>query len=116
MRKQITYALFAITGIAGLFFLVRAQKIVKNEAYYEAVSQYVYAHSGGAIGRDETVRVRFVNAAVSPEQVGQAVPSNIFSVEPKIEGQAVWEDDRTIKLQPTAPLKPGKLYTAQVAL
>ncbi len=44
------------------------------------------------------------------------MPSNIFSVEPKIEGQAVWEDDRTIKLQPTASLKPGKLYTAQVAL
>jgi hypothetical protein len=116
MRKPIAYALFAVTGIAGLFFLLHAQKIVKNEAYYEAVSQYVYAHSGGAIGRDETVRVRFVNAAVSAEQVGQAVPANIFSVEPKIEGQAVWEDDRTIKLQPTASLKPGKKYTAQVAL
>ncbi len=116
MRKPIAYALFAVTGIAGLFFLIRSQKIVKNDAYYEAVSQYVYAHSGGAIGREETVRVRFVNAAISQEQVGQAVPANLFSVEPKIEGQAVWEDDRTIKLQPSAPMKPGQLYTAQVAL
>ncbi len=114
MRKQIAYALFAVAGLAGLFFLIRSQKIVKNEAYYEAVSQYVYAHSGGAIGRDETVRVRFVNAAVSAEQVGKPVAANVFSVDPKIEGQAIWEDDRTIKLQPTASLTPGEQYTARV--
>ena len=116
MRKQLAYALLAVTGFAGLFFFIRSQKIVKNEAYYEAVSQYVYAHSGGAIGRDEAVRVRFVNAAVSAEQVGQAVPSNVFSIEPEVDGQAVWEDDRTIKLQPKSSLKPGEKYTAQVAL
>ena len=116
MRKPIAYALFAVAGLAGLFFLIRSQKIVKNEAYYEAISQYVYAHSGGAIGRDETVRVRFVNAAVAPEQVGKPVSAHIFSIEPAVEGQAVWEDDRTIKLQPTASLTPGKKYTAQVAL
>ncbi len=116
MRKPLAYVLFAVAGLTGLFFLNRSQKIVKNEAYYEAISQYVYAHSGGAIGKDETVRVRFVNAAVAQEQVGKPVAANIFSVDPKIEGQAVWEDDRTIKLQPTVSLTPGKQYTARVAL
>lgn len=116
MRKQFAYALLAAAAAVGLFFLVRPSKIVKNEAYYESVSQYVYAFSSGAISRDEVLRVRFVNAAVSQEQVGQAVPSNIFSTDPKIEGSVVWEDDRTIKLSPKSPLPAGKRYTGQVAL
>lgn len=116
MRKQIAYALLATAAAAGLFFLVRSQKIVKNEAYYEAVSQYIYAFTSGSISRDEAVRVRFVNAAVSMEQVGKAVPASVFSTDPKIEGQAVWEDDRTIKLTPKNALTPGKRYTGQVAL
>jgi uncharacterized protein YfaS (alpha-2-macroglobulin family) len=116
MRKQIAYALLVAAAAAGLFFLVRPAKIVKNEAYYEAVSQYVYAFSSGAVSRDEVLRVRFVNAAVSQEQVGQAVPASIFSTEPRIEGTAVWEDDRTIQLKPAQPLPPGKSYTGRVAL
>ncbi|MCC7465675.1 MAG: hypothetical protein IT261_05370, partial [Saprospiraceae bacterium] len=117
MQKPMVYALLATAAVAtGIFLLVNNQKIVKNEAYYDAVGQYVYAFSSGAISRDEVVRVRFVNAAVQPDQVGKAVPANIFSTSPKIEGEAIWEDDRTIKLTPAKPLSPGKRYTAQVAL
>ncbi len=117
MRKQLAYALIATAAAAiGLFFLVRSQKTVKNEAYYEAVSKYIYAFSSGSISRDDVVRVRFVNAAVSPEQVGKEVPASVFSTDPKIEGKAIWEDDRTIKLSPTKALKPGKHYTALVSL
>jgi uncharacterized protein YfaS (alpha-2-macroglobulin family) len=116
MRKKLLYALFASTAIVGLFFLVKSQKIVKNEAYFEAVSKYVYAYSGGAVSSSDPLRVRFVNAAVSKEQIGQPVPTNIFHTAPKIEGQAVWEDDRTIVLKPSKPLPFGKKYTARVAL
>lgn len=116
MRKQIAYALLATAAAAGLFLLVRSQKVVKNEAYYEAVSKYVYAFTSGSISRDDVVRVRFVNAAVLQEQVGKDVPASIFSTDPKIEGKAVWEDDRTIKLSPAKALTPGKRYTARVAL
>lgn len=90
------------------FLSVRSQKIVKNEAYYEAVSRYIYAFTSGSISRDDVVRVRFVNAAISQEQVGKEVPASVFSTDPKIEGKAVWEDDRTIKLTPAQPLTPGK--------
>jgi uncharacterized protein YfaS (alpha-2-macroglobulin family) len=104
------------TVLAAAVWVVRSQRTVKNEAYFEAVSKYVYAFSSGAIGRDDAIRVRFVNAAVSPEQVGQAVPANIFSVSPAIPGQAIWEDDRTIKLQPSEPLPSGKRYEGTVSL
>jgi alpha-2-macroglobulin len=116
MRKQIVYALLAAAAAAGLFLLLRSQKIVKNEAYYEAVSKYVYAFSSGSISRSDAVRVRFVNAAVAQEQVGKDVPANVFSTDPKIEGKVVWEDDRTIKLTPNQALTPGKRYIATVDL
>ncbi len=116
MRKQIAYALLATAAAAGLFLLVRSQKVVKNEAYYEAVSKYIYAFTSGSISRDDVVRVRFVNAAVAQEQVGKDVPASVFSTDPKIEGKAVWEDDRTIKFTPAKALKPGNRYTGRVSL
>ena len=57
MRKQIAYALLATAAAAGLFLLVRSQKVVKNEAYYEAISKYIYAFTSGSISRDDVVRV-----------------------------------------------------------
>jgi len=116
MRKQIIYALFATAAAAGLFFLVQNQKVVKNEAYYESLSKHVYAFSSGTISRDEVIRVRFVNPAVSAEHIGKDVPASVFSTDPKIEGRAVWEDERTIKLAPAKSLSSGKRYTARVAL
>lgn len=117
MQKPMVYALLATAAVAtGIFLLVNNQKVVKNESYYEAISQYVYAFSSGTISREEVVRVRFVNAAIQADQIGQAVPAGIFSTSPKIEGEVIWEDDRTIKLTPTKPLAPGKRYSARVAL
>jgi len=116
MRKQITYAIIACTTAVGIFLLVQSQKIVKNEAYFEAISKYVYAYSGGAVSSSEPLRVRFVNPAISKEQIGQPVPVNVFHSSPKIEGQAVWEDDRTILLKPKTPLPFGKKYVVDVNL
>ena len=53
MRKRLTFALLSLAAAAGLFWAWNARQIVKDEAYYQAVSQYVYAFSGGTIGRTE---------------------------------------------------------------
>lgn len=115
MRKQrLLLALCSLT--LAVFFLDSCRKLVKNEAYYLAISKYVYAYTSGAIGRSDAIRVRFINPTVGSDQVGQKVAANLFSVSPSIPGDAVWEDDRTILLQPTEPLPYGKKYTGTVAL
>lgn len=116
MRKRLLYISLFSAAAVGAFLLIRSQRTVKSEAYFEAVSKYVYAFTSGAISRDDAIRVRFVNAAVAKEQIGQKVPASVFSVDPDIAGQAVWEDDRTIKLQPTSPLPAGKRYNGTVSL
>lgn len=116
--KQNRWYWLAACGVLalGAFLYMRSQRIVRNEAYFEAVSNYIYAFSSGSIGRTDAIRVRFVHAAIQPEQVGQAVSPSIFTVSPSISGKAVWEDDHTIKLQPDAPLSAGKKYTGRVHL
>ncbi len=114
MRKRLIP--FALSFIVLPFFLDSCSRIAKNEAYYLAVSKYIYAYSSGSIGRTDAIRVRFVNPAVGSDQVGQKVAANLFTVSPSISGDMVWEDDRTIKLQPVEPLPYGKRYTGKVAL
>jgi uncharacterized protein YfaS (alpha-2-macroglobulin family) len=116
MRKRLVFALVVSAAVAGLFFWFNSQKIVKNEAYFEAIAPYIYAYSGGAVGSTDPLRIRFINAAVNNAQVGQPVPNEILEISPKIAGQAVWENDRTILLKPAQPLPFGKKYTARVAL
>ncbi|MFN4255579.1 MAG: alpha-2-macroglobulin family protein [Saprospiraceae bacterium] len=115
MRKHLALATLALFSLS-VFTFSNCKKVLKNEAYFAAVSQYIYAYTSGAIGRADVVRVRFVNAAVGSEQIGQKVPADIFSVEPKMPGDAIWADDRTIELKPAEPLPFGKNYAAKVAL
>jgi len=100
--------------LSALFF--SCTKSVKDEAYLQAVARYINAYTSGSIGRTDAILVRFVDPAVGQDMVGKKVSEDWFSVSPSIAGDAVWEDDRTIKLQPTEPLPYGKRYTGTVAL
>ena len=114
MRKQ---ALISIPLTVFFIFLqFSCSKVVKSEAYYQAISRYVYAYTSGSIGRTDAIRVRFVDAAATQDKIGKKVSKELFSISPAIPGDAVWEDDRTIKLQPSEPLAYGARYTGTVAL
>lgn len=116
MRKRIFYAALGVAALAGLTLLLRNQRIVKNEAYFEAVSKYVYAFTSGDIGRNDAIRVRFIDAAVGKDFVGKPVDPGILNISPAIEGDVIWEDDRTIKVQPKEALPSGKRFVGRVRL
>lgn len=116
MRKPWLYFTLGALLLSGGVLYLRSTQPVKNEAYFAALSQYLYAYSAGAIGPDDAIRVRFVNPAVSAEQIGQAVDGGILNFEPRIDGKAVWENERTIKLQPNKALPYGTHYNARLAL
>lgn len=113
-RLIASIAALASSAVVILFF--SCGKTVKNEAFYQDLSQYIYAYTNGTIGRSEPVRVRFVNAAVSADQVGKPVDPAAFSISPDVTGAAVWEDDRTMLLQPETPMKYGQQYHCKVGV
>ncbi len=92
------------------------KKNVPSDTYLEEVARYISAYTGGAIHRSDAILVRFARAAVGREQVGQKVSAQAWSVSPSIAGEAIWQDEYTLRLQPKEPLPYGKRYKAKVAL
>lgn len=106
-------SLLLLLSLALFFSCSRA---VRDEAYYQKLSQYVYAYTSGIVGKKEPIRIRLVNAAIQTDQIGQPVDKALLQISPSIEGVAVWEDDRTILLQPEKPLKYDTKYEVALQL
>ncbi len=82
----------------------------------ESLSSYVYGYTSGLISKADPIRVRFANAMVDAEQVGEPVAANVLSFSPSIAGKATWSDDRTILFEPDEDLSSGTAYVATVNL
>ena len=106
-------SLLLITAFTTFFACNRA---VRDEAYFQQLSQYVYAYTSGIVGKKEAIRVRFVHAAVQNDQVGTPIDPALLRISPSIDGEAIWEDDRTILLKPRQPLRYDTKYEATLHL
>ncbi len=82
----------------------------------ESLSSYVYGYTSGLISKADPIRVRFANAMVDADQVGEAVATNVLSFSPSIAGKATWSDDRTLLFEPDSELESGTAYVATVNL
>jgi uncharacterized protein YfaS (alpha-2-macroglobulin family) len=107
-----------VLALLSLILLLFAcqQKTVRDDAYHQELSRYVYAYSAGSIGRNDVVKVRFVDPAVGADQVGKDADATLLALSPAITGRLYWEDERTLTLQPKEPLPYGKKYNAELAL
>ena len=80
------------------------------------ISNFVYAYTSGVVSKTTPIRVRFTSEAVAVEEVGKTVETNLYSMQPKVEGKAIWEDTRTILFQPETYLDAGTAYNFSVSL
>ncbi len=92
------------------------KKNTYSDEYLAEVARYISGYTGGAIGRSDVVVVRFTQAVADRAKVGQKVASGIWSVTPSIAGEAIWQDEYTLRFQPKEPLPYGKRYQAKVSL
>ncbi len=103
-------------GILLLLFTTSCGKKRELRSINPAFAAYIYACSGGEIGKTTPIRVRFTEAVAPKGSVGKPVESGIFSISPSVDGAAIWEDAYTIKLTPTDVLTSDKIYTGSVDL
>ena len=80
------------------------------------VSSYIYAYTSGVISKTSPIRARFTKEVIAIDEIGKAVPSNIFNISPTVKGKAVWEDTQTLLFELEEPLESGTNYTASLAL
>ncbi len=115
MRTNL-YTIIGGSCLLSALLLLACSRVAKNDDYYQTIAKYIYAFSNGSTGPNDPIRIRFVNAAVAAEQIGQTVDPKVLSIQPEITGKAVWEDDRTIVLRPDQALPFGQAYKGVVAI
>jgi uncharacterized protein YfaS (alpha-2-macroglobulin family) len=82
----------------------------------EELQSYIYAYTSGVISKMDPIRVRFTQPGVSTEEVGQTLSDLPISFSPSIEGTVYWEDEHTLLLQPSSPMRSNTEYTATVKM
>jgi uncharacterized protein YfaS (alpha-2-macroglobulin family) len=112
--KKIVLPIFL--GLSLLLLSTSCSKKQELRTINPAFAAYIYACSGGEIGKTMPIRVRFTEAVAPKGSIGKPVESGIFSISPSVEGEAVWEDAYTIKLAPKNTLVSDKIYTGSVDL
>ena len=112
MCQRLVFSALALAST--LFFSCKKQRF--DDTYYERIAQYVSAFTSGDISRNETIRVRFSQPAVSSDQVGKPAPTRTAVVSPSLDADLIWEDEFTLAIKPKKPLKSEKNYKAKVDL
>lgn len=107
--------LFLLFSCSKIFFKKGSKKI-SDSRYIEYISEY----TSGIISNRSSIMIKLVksidltNSEIAIDN--KDVPENVFQINPKIKGKAIWEDDRTIVLYPEKTLPSGKEYKAVLNL
>ena len=84
--------------------------------FKEGFKAYIYAYTSGVISRSAPIRIRFNESLVEEAAIGSEVKTGVLTFEPAIAGQAIWEDDKTIKFVANENLPSDKPYFGRVDL
>ncbi len=114
-RKQFSILSFLIVLAFAGFYACGKKDVLRAKEIPEAVKSYVYAYTSGVISKADPVRIRFAGAAVAADKVGTEA-NGVLKFEPSASGDAVWEDDHTLRFDPEDGWKSGTAYIAKVAL
>ena len=115
MKTNSFFGRLLLLGMVALAFgackrQLAAKKLTKNMA------AYIYAYSSGTVAREQPVRVRFTSALVRAEEVGKSVEGGVFSLNPSVAGNAIWEDQQTLRFTPENGFASGQNYVAAIKL
>ncbi len=105
-----------MVALFGLLPLASCKRESRAEKLPDGIGEYVYAFTSGVISKETPIRVRFVNAVVDENEIGEPAPNGLINISPSVSGNAIWEDARTLRFDPAETLTSGQVYVAQVNL
>ncbi|MCO6460143.1 MAG: hypothetical protein J5I59_01965 [Saprospiraceae bacterium] len=75
---------------------------------------YIFANTSGIISKTAPIKVVFTGNMIDPNSVGGYVSAAAFSISPKVEGTALWQDEKTMVFQPLNGFDNDKEYVINV--
>jgi len=110
---------FSSSLILLLIFLISVSSCKQNRSAApvpESIKSYVYAYTSGTINKTAPIRVRFTDALIDDARIGSETEKGILSLRPHVEGNAIWEDERTILFESSESMTSGETYVVAVDL
>ncbi|MEP5364008.1 MAG: MG2 domain-containing protein [Reichenbachiella sp.] len=105
--------------VAAVFIFSCAKKTeVEGPNFDQAKSlfvDYISAYTSGVISAKSKIKIKMAKP-IEEIEPGAALDSDIFQFEPKLEGKAYWEDNRTIIFEPAQKLESGASYNAKFSI
>ena len=114
--SQKTALYLLAVAFLGIFPFSSCKREPEAAKLPEGIGEYVYAFTSGVVSKGTPIRVRFVNAVVDENEIGETAPNGLINISPSVKGNAVWEDTRTLRFDPAEPLSSGQAYVAKVNL
>lgn len=94
----------------------KRKRAIEDSKYIDYISEY----TSGTISNRSSIQIRLAQAVDLSNRTiateNRKVADNIFKIDPKINGEIIWEDERTIVLQPAGLLPSGESYGATLNL
>ncbi len=119
MSQPKTIMIGKLCSFLFIFFLLLSsckKKDYTARVMPESMGTYVYAYTSGVISRGDVVKIRFNAPIVDDGDIGGVIEKGLLNISPSINGEAKWEDDRTISFTPDAYFDPSQQYKGIVAV
>ena len=114
LKTNSSIALLLATLTIFVLFSCKKERYAKKMP--ASVSSFLYAYTSGTISKAANIRLRFTKAVIDADLIGNAPESDVLKFSPNIEGQAHWEDDRTLIFEPSKWMNSKTTYIAKVQL
>ncbi len=87
-----------------------------EEKATEPAPSVISAYTSGTISRESVIRIRFTERVADSSQIHVPLDRSPLSFKPRIDGLAVFADDRTLEFRPAKRLPQQQEYTARLKL
>lgn len=102
-----------IAGLVGFILALKPEQAPKASTTDPVWSEYISAHSKGALSKNDRIRVRFMNDVVKSDQVNKSA-KRFVEISPELNARIKFINPREIEIKPHKQLKSGQAYSVTI--
>jgi alpha-2-macroglobulin len=108
--------LFLGLSVFLIFFSSCKSQSSRPKAYNSAFNAYITGFTDFEVSRKTPVTIRFTEDLVTAAEIGKAPKKDVFEMSPKVDGNLVWLDTKTLQFTPQTWLPSNTTYSVSVEI